>query len=55
MTMGKWLLVSSFQGAPPKILFAIKWLQGEGGRRCGLGGEIRLFHTYELIIAKGFT
>lgn len=55
MTTGKWLLASSFQGATPKILFAITQLQGEGGRRCGGGGEIRLFHCYELIIAKGFT
>ena len=52
--MGKQLLVSSFQGATHKISYAIKF-QGEGGRRCGVGGEIRLFHCYELIITKWFT
>lgn len=50
--MGKWSLISLFQGATPKILYAVKWFQGEGGRRCG---EIRLFHCYELIIAKRVT
>lgn len=53
--MGKWLLILSFQGATPKILSAVKWFQGEGVRRCGVGGEIRLFCCYELIIAKQFT
>lgn len=53
--MGKWLLILSFQGATPKILWAVKWFQGEGVRRCGVGGEIRLFRCYELIIAKRFT
>lgn len=50
--MGKWLLISSFQGATPKIVYAVKWFQGKGGRRCE---EIRLFHCYELIIAKPVT
>lgn len=51
-TMGKLLLISSFQGATPKILYAVKWFQGKGGRRWE---EIRLFHCYELIIAKQVT
>lgn len=50
--MGKWLLILSFQGATPEILYVVKWFQGEGGRWCG---EIRLFHSYELIIAKWVT
>jgi len=53
--MGRGLLVSSFQGATPKILYSIRYLQDEGGRKCGVGGEIRLFRCYELLIAHGFT
>lgn len=50
--MGKWLLFHHFQGAAPKILYAVKWFQGKGGR---IWEEIRLFHCYELIIAKRVT